>query len=144
MIKIIEKQTFSPEYFTRLGSGYLPAHLGIVVTELIEGQITVEFEVSKNLTTPTGFLHAGSVVSLADSAAGYGCLAHLPEGAVSFTTIELKSNHLGTALEGTVRCVAKAVHLGKQTQVWDAVVTSGKSDKTIALFRCTQMILYPK
>jgi uncharacterized protein (TIGR00369 family) len=144
MIKNVQKEKFSPAYFNRLGKGYLPAHLGIVVTKLIEGEITVEFDVRKCLTTPTGFLHAGSVVSLADSAAGYGCLAHLPEGAVSFTTIELKSNHLGTTLEGTVECVAKAVHLGKQTQVWDAFVRSKKSGKTIALFRCTQMILYPK
>jgi 1,4-dihydroxy-2-naphthoyl-CoA hydrolase len=144
MIKTTKTQKFSPEYFNQLGTGYLPSHLGIIVTELVEGRITVEFDVRKCLTTPTGFLHAGSIVSLADSAAGYGCLAHLPEKAVSFTTIELKSNHLGTTLEGAVQCVAKPVHLGKQTQVWDAEVTSKQSGKTIALFRCTQMILYPK
>ena len=113
------------------------------MTDLSEGQVTVEFNGCKCLTTPTGFLHGGSVVSLADTAAGYGCLAHLPERAVSFTTVELKSNYLGTALEGVVQCVAKAVHLGKTTQVWDAVVSSKKSGKTLALFRCTQIILYP-
>jgi uncharacterized protein (TIGR00369 family) len=68
----------------------------------------------------------------------------LPEGATGFTTIELKSNHLGTARAGFVECVAKAVHFGKTTQVWDAVVTSTTSGKVMALFRCTQMILYAK
>ncbi len=93
---------------------------------------------------PNGFLHAGTVVTVADTCSGYGCISSLPEGASGFTTIELKSNHLGTARDGTIECVAKAVHMGKTTQVWDAVVTSRETRKTIALFRCTQMILYPK
>jgi uncharacterized protein (TIGR00369 family) len=83
-------------------------------------------------------------VTLADTCAGYGCAASLPEGATGFTTIELKSNHLGTARAGLIECVARAVHSGKTTQVWDSVVTSVASGKTIALFRCTQMILFPK
>ena len=87
-------------------------------------------------------LHAGTVVTLADTCAGYGCLANLPPGATGFTTIELKSNHLGTALEGTIAASAKPAHLGRTTQVWDAVVTHKTSGKTLALFRCTQMILY--
>ena len=49
-----------------------------------------------------------------------------------------------TARDGTIECVAKAVHLGKTTQVWDSVVTHRETGKTIALFRCTQLVLYPK
>ena len=93
---------------------------------------------------PNGFLHAGTVVTLADSACGYACVAHLPEGASGFTTIELKSNHLGTARDGTIEVLATAGHLGRTTQVWDATVTHRESGKTIALFRCTQMVLWPK
>ena len=89
-------------------------------------------------------LHAGSVVALADTAAGYGCVANLPKGATGFTTIELKSNHLGTAQEGTVDCLAKAAHLGRTTQVWDSVVGHRETGRTIALFRCTQMVLYAR
>ena len=91
---------------------------------------------------PNGFLHAGTVITLADTCAGYGCLVNLPPGAIGFTTIELKSNHLGTARDGTIVSSAKPAHLGKTTQVWDSVVTHKESGKTIALFRCTQMILY--
>jgi 1,4-dihydroxy-2-naphthoyl-CoA hydrolase len=83
-------------------------------------------------------------VTLADTACGYGCIGHLPEGATGFTTIELKTNFLGTAREGTVACVAKAQHLGRTTQLWDAVVSHRDTGKTIALFRCTQLIIYPK
>jgi 1,4-dihydroxy-2-naphthoyl-CoA hydrolase len=75
---------------------------------------------------------------------GDACFANLPEGANSFTTIELKSNHLGTARDGAIACVARAAHMGRTTQVWDVVVTNETNGKTIALFRCTQMILFPK
>ncbi len=134
----------TPDDFNKRGAGHLPGHLGIVITHVGQGEIHAELQVKPSLMAPNGFLHAGSVVTLADTSAGYGCVASLPAEATGFTTIEIKSNHLGTAREGTIECVAKAVHLGKSTQVWDAVVSHRETGKTIALFRCTQMVLYPK
>ncbi len=134
----------SPEQFNQRGATHLPGYLGVVVTAVEAKTLRAELTVRHELMAPNGFLHAGSVVTLADTACGYGCLAHLPEGATGFTTIELKSNHLGTARDGTVDCVATAVHLGRTTQVWDATVTHRESGRTMALFRCTQMVLYPK
>jgi len=134
----------TPEQFNIRGAANLPGHLGIVITHVSAAEVRAKLTVTTALMAPNGFLHAGSVVTLADTCAGYGCASSLPEGATGFTTIELKSNHLGTAREGIVECVAKAVHVGKTTQVWDAVVSSADSGKTMALFRCTQMILYAK
>lgn len=131
-------------HYNQFGAQNLPGHLGIVVTRVEDGEVHAELAVRPQLMAPNGFLHAGSVVTLADTCAGYGCVAHLPEGAAGFTTVELKSNHLGTARDGTVVCVARPVHLGKTTQVWDAVVTHRDTGKTMALFRCTQMVLYAK
>jgi 1,4-dihydroxy-2-naphthoyl-CoA hydrolase len=133
----------TPEQLTAFGADHLPGHLGIVFTHSGPGLVHAELEVKRFLMAPNGFLHAGTVVTLADTATGYGCVNSLPEGASGFTTIELKSNHLGTARDGTIECVATAVHLGRTTQVWDAVVTHRETGKTIALFRCTQMVLYP-
>jgi uncharacterized protein (TIGR00369 family) len=94
---------------------------------------------------PNGFLHAASVIALVDSACGYACIASLPEGASGFTTIELKANYLGTAREGqTVACTAHLLHGGRTTQVWDAEAVNRTAGKTMALFRCTQMVLYPR
>jgi len=132
------------EEFNKRGATSLPGHLGIIVTHIGTGEVRSELEVKPFLMAPNGFLHAGSVVTLADTSAGYGCVANLPAGATGFTTVELKSNHLGTARDGTIECVATAVHLGRTTQVWDAIVTHRESGKTIALFRCTQMVLYAK
>jgi 1,4-dihydroxy-2-naphthoyl-CoA hydrolase len=134
----------SPGYFNKFGAENLPGHLGIVITDVSASEVRSELPVRKELMAPNGFLHAGSIVTLADTSAGYGCIANLPDGAEGFTTIELKSNFLGTARNGLIECTAKAVHLGKTTQVWDVVVTHRESGKTLALFRCTQMVLYPK
>ena len=134
----------TPEQFNERGSGNLPGHLGIVVTHVSTAEVRSEVSVTKLLMAPNGYLHAGTVVTLADTSAGYGCIVNLPEGAGGFTTIELKSNHLGTARGGTIECTAKPVHLGKTTQVWDSIVTHRETGKTIAMFRCTQLILYPK
>jgi 1,4-dihydroxy-2-naphthoyl-CoA hydrolase len=135
---------YTIEQLNLRGVGKWPAQLGLVITGVTRTGITAEFVVKPHHMAPNGYLHAGTVVTLADTACGYGCFSHLPPGATGFTTVELKSNHLGTTRDGTIECQASAVHLGKSTQVWDAVVTHKEAAKTIALFRCTQMILYPK
>ncbi len=129
-------------FFNQFSAGHLPAHLGIVVTAVGSGSLGAEMPLRPELFAPNGYLHAGSVVSLADTAAGYACVAHLPAGAKGFTTIELKANFFGTARVGTIRCEAKAVHLGRTTQVWDATVTGGDPERPLAAFRCTQLILH--
>jgi len=126
------------------GLEYLPGYLGIQILILAPNTVSSRMPVRKLHFAPNDFLHAASIVALADTTCGYATIAHLPDGAQSFTTIELKSNHLGTVREGSIACVATAQHLGRNTQVWDAVVTDEASGRKIALFRCTQMILWPK
>lgn len=132
------------ELLNQQGSEYLPGYLGIVILTLEQNTLSSRMPIQKLHVAPNDFLHAASVVALADTSCGYATIAHLPEGAQSFTTIELKSNHLGTVREGSVACTATAQHLGRNTQVWDAVVTDEASGRKLALFRCTQMILWPK
>jgi uncharacterized protein (TIGR00369 family) len=123
----------------------LPDLLGLEWLQAVPGLVRGRMTVAKHHMAPNGFLHAASVIALADSASGYGCVVSLPQGASGFTTIELKSNFLGTARLGDgVACEAHLVHGGRNTQVWDAVVTAEATGKTMALFRCTQMVLYPK
>jgi uncharacterized protein (TIGR00369 family) len=126
------------------GAGKFPGYLGIVFTRVSAAEVIGEFAVKSIHMAPNGFLHAGSIVTLADTSCGYGCFASLPEGASGFTTIELKSNFLGTAREGTIVGRATPLHRGKTTQVWDAVVTHRETGKTLAMFRCTQLVLYAK
>jgi len=124
-----------------LGQGYLPGLLGLEIREIEQGRVASRLPVRRELLAPNDYLHAASVVALADTSCGYGTVASLPEGARGFTTIELKTNFLGTAREGAIACEATLVHGGRTTQVWDARVTDEATGKVLALFRCTQMLL---
>jgi uncharacterized protein (TIGR00369 family) len=125
--------------FKKRQEGKLPGELGFEPLEIRHGYVKARMQITERLLAPNGYLHAASVIVLADTCAGYGCIASLPDGAKNFTTIELKSNFLGTARDGVIECEAKGVHLGKSTQVWDAEVTH--NGRRIALFRCTQIVL---
>ena len=123
--------------------GYLPGLIGIEFLTMEPGRLTSRLSLRPELLAPNGYLHAAVIIALADTTCGYGTFTDLPTAANNFTTIELKSNFLGTAREGSIACIATRVHNGRTTQVWDAEVTDETSGKTIALFRCTQLILYP-
>jgi len=123
-----------------MGSFGFPGLLGIQFEEPGDGQMHARLELAEKHMAPNGYLHAGTVVGFADSACGYGCILNLPEEATGFTTIELKTNFLRSAREGTIECEAKLVHGGRTTQIWDATVADAEG-RRMALFRCTQLIL---
>ncbi|MGH8912724.1 MAG: PaaI family thioesterase [Acidimicrobiia bacterium] len=120
----------------------LPGLLGMQIVELELGRCVMRLDVDLRHQAPNGYLHAGTLVAMADTAAGFGCLASLPAGGTGFTTIELKSNHTGTVLEGGVEAVATMAHGGRTTQVWDVTMTAEATGRTLALFRCTELIVY--
>ena len=132
------------EELNKRGIGTLPGLIGVEVLEAEKGRLASRLELREELLAPNGYLHAATIIALADTSCGYGCFVNLPSEAEGFTTIELKSNFLGTKHEGIVECEATLLHGGRATQVWDATVTDNESGKKLALFRCTQIILYPR
>ena len=141
---VATKPQLNPAWWNERSQGHLPGLIGIEVTEVEVGRMRGQVAIRPDHWAPNGFLHAATVVALADTLCGYGCVVSLPEGAKGFTTVELKSNHVGTAMDGTITCEARLAHGGRTTQVWDATVMHLESGKTIGLFRCTQMVLWPK
>jgi 1,4-dihydroxy-2-naphthoyl-CoA hydrolase len=124
-----------------MGSSGFPGLLGIEFDEVGESFSRARLALEEKHMAPNGYLHAGAVVGFADSACGYGCILNLPEGAIGFTTIELKTNFLRSAQPGAaISCEATLVHGGRTTQLWDATV-SDADGRTMALFRATQLIL---
>lgn len=132
------------EGWNERGKGAFPAHLGAWFEKVEPDEVIGLFDVKPSAMAWNGYLHAGTVVTLADTCCAYGALRTLPEGAEGFTTIDLATNFIGTALEGAVRCAARPLHLGGATQVWDAVVSAEATGRRIAHFRCTQMVLRPR
>ena len=134
---------FTVERLNRDAENCLPGHLGVDMLTLEQGRASGRLLIRPQHLAPNGRLHAASLIALADTMTGHATMSHLPEGAVSFATIELKSNHLGTLTEGELHCVATAQHLGRTTQVWDAVVSDAASGRQLVLYPCTQMVLWP-
>ena len=132
------------EELNERGTGTLPGLIGVEILDAEQGRLTSRLELREELLAPNGYLHAATIIALADTSCGYGCVVNLPDGAEGFTTVELKSNFLGTKREGVLGCEATLAHGGRTTQVWDATVTDEESGKKLTLFRCTQMILYPR
>src|SRR3712207_250310 len=126
------------------GVGTLAGLIGIEVLEAEKGRLASRLELRDELMAPNGYLHAATIVALADTSCGYGTFVSLPQGAEGFTTVELKSNFLGTKRAGVIGCEARLAHGGRATRVWDATVTDAEGGKPLALFRCTQLILYPR
>jgi uncharacterized protein (TIGR00369 family) len=148
-------EQFPPAILARLAARMqegLVAHLGIALVDAGPGWLEVQLTVAPVHMAANGYLHAGTVVTLADTACGYGCIANLPAGAQNFTTIELKCNFMRTVTTSAdpgpqtalpaIHALARLVHGGRRTQIWDATVQDAQA-RTLALFRCTQMILYP-
>ena len=128
--------------FSKFGADCFPGFVGIEVLQVEKNFATARMEIKNLHFAPNGYLHAGSIITLADTIAGYACLYNLPDKGISFTTIELKTNFLGSIKNGSIKAVANLQHSGKTTQVWDVTVTNEENEKKIALFRCTQLILY--
>lgn len=137
------REDFSVERLNRDAAPCLPGHLGVEMLMLEQSRASGRLVIRPEHLAPNGRLHAASLIALADTMTGHATMSHLPAGAVSFATVELKSNHLGTLTAGAIACVATAQHLGRTTQVWDAVVSDEATGKTLVLYRCTQMILWP-
>ncbi len=132
------------EALSRAGSEMLPGTMGFEIVELGPGRAVMRVDVRTSHMAPNGYLHAGSIVAIADTTAGYGCIANLPDGATGFTTIELKTNFLATLRDGAMVTEGVMVHGGRTTQLWDVEVREEATGNVMALFRCTQLMLYPR
>jgi 1,4-dihydroxy-2-naphthoyl-CoA hydrolase len=127
-----------------IGAGFLPGLLGIEIVDWADGEVTGRLPIRSDLFAPNGFVHAGGVVALADTLCGYGCVTSLPDGATGFTTVDLTTSLMRAVRDGALVGRASRVHSGRSTQIWDATVTTEGEDRPVALFRCTQLVLWPR
>jgi 1,4-dihydroxy-2-naphthoyl-CoA hydrolase len=137
---------FNPDYtaesFNHKSRGLFPELVGMKIISIEANKIVAEMPITQKLFAPNGFVHAGSIITLADTAAGISTKAHLPQNARTFTTLELKSNFIRGQKEGVLIAESEPEHLGRTTQVWRVIVRDKASQKKVAIFSCTQLILY--
>ena len=117
---------------------------GIVFCHAEPQCVVAEMIVREDLCTLGGRVHGGALMALADTVGAAATFINLPEGATGTTTIESKTNFLGSAPAGTkLVATATPVHRGRQTQVWQTHIET-ESGRLVALVCQTQMVLYPR
>jgi len=112
----------TPESLNHIHKRSAISHLGIHVTEVGDDYLAATMPVDERTIQPFGLLHGGSTVLLAEtlgSAASYACI----DGEKYFTVgIEVNANHIASARSGIVTGIAKPLHLGSITHVWEVRV----------------------
>ena len=121
----------------------LCATLGVRAVRNGRDVVELEMDWAPERCTAAGLLHGGAVMALADSAGAACAFANLPEGAAGTSTIESKTNFLGAVREGTVRAVARPLHVGSTTIVVETE-TRDSAGRLVAKTTQTQMVLRPR
>ncbi|GIV33291.1 MAG: thioesterase [Chitinophagales bacterium] len=136
----IWKSPATVEVLNQGSSRCLPAHLGIEITEIGDDFVKARMPVDHRTTQPYGLLHGGASVALAESlgsVAGTMCVNANEEAVVG---LEINANHIRSVREGYVEGIARPLHLGKTTQVWDIKITN-EEGKLVCISRLTLAVV---
>lgn len=113
----IWKQDLTLEALHRIAHDTAVSHLGIEFLEVGEDWLSARVPVNRQTCQPYGLLHGGVSVVLAETLGSCGAAFAVPEG-TRVVGLDINANHLRGVSEGWVTGVARAVHLGRTTQVW--------------------------
>lgn len=120
--------------------------LGARLIRVADGEVDIELPWSESIQQQHGFVHAGAIATIADSACGYACLTRMPEG-LAVLSIEFKINLLAPAVGERFTARGVAVRVGRTVGVATAQVfahSAAKPDTCIALMQATMMRVEPK
>jgi 1,4-dihydroxy-2-naphthoyl-CoA hydrolase len=118
----------------------LVGHLGIVITEAGDDWLRGTMPVDARTRQPFGLLHGGASVALAEtlgSMAGGLCVDSAKEAVVG---LEINANHLRAVREGVVTGTARALHIGRSTQVWEIRIEN-EAGKLVCVSRLTLAVV---
>ena len=120
--------------------GSLVEHVGIVVTAAGDDWLRGTMPVDARTRQPYGLLHGGASVVLAEtlgSMAGRLCVDPAQQAVVG---LEINANHLRAAREGVVTGTARAIHVGRSTQVWEIRIEN-EAGKLVCISRLTLAVI---
>ena len=114
--------------------------LGIRFTQVNEDSLEATMPVDQRTHQPFGILHGGASVALAETLGSVGANLCIDPTAFRCVGLEINANHLSSVSEGIVTGVAKPIHLGRSTHVWEIRITSDKG-KLVCISRLTMAII---
>ncbi|MFL0681807.1 MAG: hotdog fold thioesterase [Algoriphagus aquaeductus] len=118
-------------------------HLGIQYTAIGDDFLEATMPVDHRTIQPYGLLHGGASVALAETLGSVSSSLTLDLEKQVCVGLEINANHLKAVREGKVRGIAKPVHLGKSTQVWEIKIYN-EADQLCCISRITMAILDKK
>lgn len=138
-----------PNFDARVRSSFakqrLMTTIGATVAEVSAGRVALRLPFRDDLTQQHGFLHAGTIAALADSACGYAALSLMPADA-AVLSVEFKVNMLAPAKGDALIARAEVIRAGKTIMVCraDVVAVTGKDEKLVAAMQGTMMVVRDK
>ncbi len=117
--------------------------LGIKTISLDKNLVILTMPVDGRTRQPAGYLHGGASVALAETAASIGAMANIDTEQSNVFGMEINANHIKSKRDGMVTALAKPIHLGKTSMVWEIQIVD-EAEKLICISRCTLGIVRKK
>jgi uncharacterized protein (TIGR00369 family) len=137
----IWKKPVTVEELTRNSHNTAVSHLGIEFLEVGDDYLRARVPVDARTRQPYGLLHGGVSVVLAETLGSCGAYCASPEGHHA-VGLDINANHLKSVTTGWLTGVARAVHLGRTTQVWQ-IDMRNDAGQLCCVSRITMAILAP-
>lgn len=118
----------------------IAAHIGIKITAIGEDFLEGTMPVDHRTHQPLGLLHGGASVTLAETLGSIAATLCVDENKQFCVGLEINANHIRSVRDGDVKGVAKPVHIGKKTQVWEIRITTSEGD-LVCISRITMAVL---
>ena len=141
IIKMNSTETLSE--INSLNKNTLMETLGIHYTEIGNDYLIATMPVNEKVHQPMGLLHGGATVSLAESVGSMASHLFINNDNFEARGIEISANHLKSKRDGLVTAIAKIIHKGKTTHLWEIKVID-EDGKLISLCKLTNIILPKK
>ena len=122
-----------------LGPNTLVGHLGIVITELTDDYIKATMPVDDRTKQPLGLLHGGASVVLAETLGSLGATTKVDITKQYCVGLDINANHIKSAKSGLVEGIARPIHIGRKTQVWEINITN-ENKELVCVSRITMAV----
>jgi 1,4-dihydroxy-2-naphthoyl-CoA hydrolase len=127
-------------YLNELGKHSLSGHLGIEFTGFTEDSISAKMPVDDRTKQPYGILHGGASVALAETMGSIAATLTLDTDKEIAVGLDINANHIRSVQGGFVYALAKPLHIGRSTQVWEIKIND-EQERLVCVSRLTLTIL---
>ena len=115
-------------------------HIGIELLEAGDDYLKARMPVDRRTRQPAGVLHGGASMVLAETLASWGAYFVVDRNRCHVVGQEINANHVRAARDGYVYGIARPLHLGRSSHVWEVRITD-EADRLVCVSRVTMAVL---